>query len=186
VVRDWFARKSKNDKPLVTTAIPRAEPNLNYETLKLGAMYWDNGAWRIGVSQSGLAYLSYALPITNAPKVEAGKTVADAENIKAQVIFSIGGTEILKHSPARWVNESQSTITIPVCETRDLILLQRDMSGVWQLNYEPLKMRNRGELKIRILRASDAGTEKEKTWFFRWYRTTDPNVGLLIEPVEKS
>jgi len=164
-------------------AVGAAKPNLKFGDMHTGLVHWELEAWRISAGVSGLSYLSYTLPITNDFKADA--VVSDIDEFRAQVIYSIGGHKILEHSPAHWVEEVDTTIRIPVGETKVLILAQREFPGigVWQLGQQPLKLKPRGELKVRILRRVGTGFEHEKTGFFKWYRTAH-SIGLVIEPMQ--
>lgn len=133
----WRNSKKKKDGPrqdVQPIVIPRKNLNLLSSTLRLGVFGLENDIWLHNPGPKILRYQAWILPIRNEPI--PSKDVDDVENLSAQVIFSIGGTEQCAGSPAPWKNEPLSQIKIPLGATKDLILIIGESptpGGLWQV-----------------------------------------------------
>lgn len=99
---------------------------------------------RIPKANKALALL---VPIRNEPK-GVGDNVGIATNIRARIVWSVGGKEVCTAYPAAWVNEHANTVKIGA-EAKRLIVALESEGGVWRV---PTNQRGYGDHTKQAMR----------------------------------
>jgi hypothetical protein len=115
--------------------VPR--PNLIPGSLLYRTLELNDGLWIGNRGLEQIPYRAQLLEIRDAPI--PGEFVPDVGELSAQVIVLTNGSELCSGSPAAWEDESLNKVTIPLGETKNIILMvcegtwEHHVGGYWQV-----------------------------------------------------